>query len=45
LHLVGEREDLTAVERYAQGVAGMSEEIKKQATLTASAIRTRTTDR
>jgi len=45
LHLVGEREDLPAIERYAQGVAGMSEEIKKQATLTASAIRTRTRDR
>ncbi|MGH9941797.1 MAG: HEAT repeat domain-containing protein [Pyrinomonadaceae bacterium] len=42
LYVVGLKEDLPEVERYAQGVAGMSEEIKKQAALTADAIRRRT---
>ncbi|HEX8131405.1 MAG TPA: HEAT repeat domain-containing protein [Pyrinomonadaceae bacterium] len=42
LHLVGGAEDLPDIERYARGeVAGMSEEIKKQATLTAEAIKSR----
>ncbi|MGI9106202.1 MAG: HEAT repeat domain-containing protein [Pyrinomonadaceae bacterium] len=41
LHLVGEMEDLPEVERYAQGMAGMSEETKKQANRTAAAIRSR----
>jgi len=40
LVLVGEREDLPAVERYVQGAApGMSEEIKKQAAKTVEAIK------
>ena len=41
LYLVGESEDLEDVERYARGVEGMSERIKKQATLTADAIKRR----
>ncbi len=42
LVLVGARDDLPEVERYAQGAAaGMSEEIKKQAAKTAAAIRAR----
>lgn len=42
LYVVGEAEDLPEVERYARGeVAGMSEEIKKQAARTAEAIRSR----
>jgi hypothetical protein len=42
LYLVGESEDLPEIERYARGdVAGMSDEIKKQAALTAEAIKSR----
>lgn len=41
LYVVGESEDLAEVERYAQGVERMPEEIKKQAALTAQAIRDR----
>lgn len=41
LYLVGEREDLEDVERYAGGVEGMSERIRQQARLTAEAIRRR----
>jgi pyruvate/2-oxoglutarate dehydrogenase complex dihydrolipoamide acyltransferase (E2) component len=41
LYLVGVAEDVPEVERYAQGVPGMSEEIKKQAALTAEAIKSR----
>ncbi|HEX8473777.1 MAG TPA: HEAT repeat domain-containing protein [Pyrinomonadaceae bacterium] len=41
LYLVGETEDLSDVERYATGVEGMSEEIKRQAALTVEAIKRR----
>jgi hypothetical protein len=42
LYLVGAAEDLPEVERYARGeVAGMSDEIKKQAALTVEAIKSR----
>jgi hypothetical protein len=42
LYLVGAPEDLPEIERYARGdVAGMSDEIKKQAALTAEAIKSR----
>jgi hypothetical protein len=41
LYVVGEREDLAEVERYAQGVEGMPARIKEQAALTARAIRDR----
>ena len=42
LYVVGEAEDLPEIERYARGeVAGMSDEIKKQAALTAEAIKSR----
>ena len=41
LFLVGEREDLTDVMRYAQGVEGMPEQIKQQAAQTAKAIQSR----
>jgi hypothetical protein len=42
LYLVGAAEDLPEVERYARGeVAGMSDEIKKLAALTAEAIKSR----
>ena len=41
LYFVGEREDLLLVDRYAQGVDKMSDEIKQQATLTAKALRSR----
>jgi pyruvate/2-oxoglutarate dehydrogenase complex dihydrolipoamide acyltransferase (E2) component len=41
LFLVGEVEDVPEIERYAQGVPGLSEEIKKQAALTAEAIKNR----
>lgn len=42
LYLVGTAEELPEVERYARGeVAGMSDEIKKQAALTAEAIKSR----
>jgi hypothetical protein len=42
LYLVGAAEDLPEIERYARGdVAGMSEEIKKQAALTVEAIKSR----
>jgi hypothetical protein len=42
LYLVGAAEDLSEIERYARGeVGGMSEEIKKQAALTAEAIKSR----
>ena len=41
LYVVGEREDLVEVERYAQGVERMPERIKEQAALTARAIKDR----
>ena len=42
LYLVGALEDLPEIERYARGVvAGMSYDIKKQAALTAEAIKSR----
>jgi hypothetical protein len=42
LYLVGTGEDLPEIERYARGdVAGISDEIKKQAALTAEAIKSR----
>jgi hypothetical protein len=42
LYLVGAAEDLPEIERYARGeVAGMSDEIKKQAALTAEAVKSR----
>jgi hypothetical protein len=41
LYVVGEREDLSEVERYARGVEHMPERIKEQAALTARAIRDR----
>jgi HEAT repeats/Biotin-lipoyl like len=41
LRFVGTLEDLPEVERYANGVAGMPEEIKKEAALTAEAIKRR----
>jgi pyruvate/2-oxoglutarate dehydrogenase complex dihydrolipoamide acyltransferase (E2) component len=42
LYLVGESDDLPEIERYARGdVAGMSDEIKKQAAQTAEAIKSR----
>jgi hypothetical protein len=41
LFLVGEAEDLPEVERYAQGVAGMPDQVKQQAAQTAKAIRSR----
>ena len=41
LQYFGEAEDLPEVERYAAGVEGMSEEVKKQAAATAEAVRRR----
>jgi len=41
LFLVGEADDLPDVERYAQGVEGMPDQIKQQAAQTANAIRSR----
>lgn len=41
LYLVGEAEDVPEIERYAEGMAGMSPEIKKQAAQTVEAIRSR----
>lgn len=41
LYVVGEREDLSEVERYAGGVERMPERVKEQAALTARAIRDR----
>jgi HEAT repeat protein len=41
LYLVGEREDLPAVERYASGAEPVSDQIKQQAAQTAKAIRSR----
>jgi hypothetical protein len=41
LYVVGEREDLQEVERYAQGVERMPARIKEQAAMTARAIRDR----
>jgi len=39
LYLVGQPDDLADVDRYANGVAGMPERVRQQATLTAQAIR------
>lgn len=41
LYLVGEKEDLPDIENYKNNVANMSEQIQRQATLTAEAIRKR----
>ncbi|HEX5708945.1 MAG TPA: HEAT repeat domain-containing protein [Pyrinomonadaceae bacterium] len=38
LYYFGEAEDLPEIERFAGGVAGMSEEVKRQAALTAAAV-------
>lgn len=41
LFLVGESDDLMEVQRYAQGIEGMPEQIKQQAAQTAKAIQSR----
>jgi hypothetical protein len=41
LYLVGQPDDLAEVERYARGVADMTDRIKQQAEMTAKAIRER----
>lgn len=41
LYLVGDRDDLDDVERFARGVEGMPDRIRQQAQLTAEAIRRR----
>lgn len=41
LFLVGENDDLAEVQRYAQGVEGMPEQIKQQAAQTAKALQSR----
>jgi pyruvate/2-oxoglutarate dehydrogenase complex dihydrolipoamide acyltransferase (E2) component len=41
LYYFGAAEDLPEIERYAAGVEGMSEEVKKQAAATAEAVRRR----
>jgi HEAT repeats len=41
LYLVGGKKDLPDVDRFARGVAGMSERVRQQAELTAQAIRKR----
>lgn len=41
LYLIGQMEDIPDVERYAQGISGMPDRIRQQATLTAEAIRSR----
>jgi len=41
LFLIGTAEDLPEVERYASGVAGMPDQVRQQAALTARAIRAR----
>jgi HEAT repeat protein len=41
LYLVGEREDLPAVERYASGAEAVPDQVKQQAAQTARAIRSR----
>lgn len=41
LVVVGEREDLSEVQRFGAGVEGMSERVKQQAALTAKAIESR----
>ena len=41
LRFVGAQEDLPEVERYASGIGGMPEEIKKEAAQTAEAIKRR----
>jgi biotin carboxyl carrier protein len=43
LALIGKAEDLSEIERYAQGVGSMPDRIKKQAALTAKAIQSRAT--
>lgn len=42
LSFFGEAEDVAALERYAAGVEGMPEDVKKQAALSAEAVRRRT---
>ena len=44
LYLVGEREDLPAVKRYASGAEPASDQVKQQAAQTARAIRSRLTE-
>jgi len=41
LYLIGQTEDLPAIERYARGVAGMPDSVRQQAVLTAGTIRAR----
>ncbi|HEX7176469.1 MAG TPA: HEAT repeat domain-containing protein, partial [Pyrinomonadaceae bacterium] len=45
LQFFGEAEDLPEMERFAVGVEGMSEEVKKQAAATAEAVRRRSSGR
>ena len=45
LFLVGQADDLPDVERYAQGVEGMPDQVKQQAAQTAKAIRSRSEDK
>ena len=45
LQFFGEAEDLPEVERFAAGVEGMPEEVKKQAAATAEAVRRRSSGR
>lgn len=44
LYLVGQPDDLADVDRYANGVAGMPERVRRQAALTAQAIQQRTSN-
>jgi hypothetical protein len=41
LYLIGQAEDLPAIERYARGVAGMPDTVRQQAVITARTIRSR----
>lgn len=41
LYLIGQAEDLPAIERYARGVAGMPDSVRQQAALTSHTIRSR----
>jgi hypothetical protein len=45
LYVVGERDDVPGIERYARGVEGMPERVKEEAALTAKAIESRVGDK
>ena len=45
LYYFGEEQDLSELERYAAGVEGMSEDVKKQAALTVEAVRRRASEK